>query len=281
MLRNNYYCFVAGLPDLLFNENRQGINSLDFRNELKQQLSKTDFELVELLYLPNDNKNLLNLLFDKNEPFNLLSNYGQEFLENEISQPYEIPDYMRYFIEWTNNIETHEFNFQTENKLHSLFYEYRLATKNSFLNEWFKLELNIKNILTAFNCVQFNYSFKKHLISVNQNNTVYSLLISKHLKPEFFDDEIPFSDKLFQIAESNKSLMEKEKAIDKIRWDYLDEQTVFHYFTIEKILSYLLKLGIIERWMKLDIETGKALLNKLIDELKLSYTFPEEFSIVK
>ena len=33
--------------------------------------------------------------------------------------------------------------------------------------------------------------------------------------------------------------------------------------------------------MKLDTETGKALLNKLIEELKLSYTFPEEFSTVK
>ena len=34
MLKKNYYCLVAGLPDLLFSESKQGYNSLDFRNEL-------------------------------------------------------------------------------------------------------------------------------------------------------------------------------------------------------------------------------------------------------
>ncbi|NQU86883.1 MAG: DUF2764 family protein, partial [Mariniphaga sp.] len=110
---------------------------------------------------------------------------------------------------------------------------------------------------------------------------VYSLLISKRLKHEFFEEELHFSDHIFRVAESNTSPEEKEKAIDKILWAYLDEQTFFHYFTVEKILSYIIKLSIIERWMKLDAETGKALLNKLIEELKLSYTFPEEFSTVK
>ena len=281
MSKKNYYCLVAGLPDLFFNESKQGFSSLDFRNELQYQLSKTDLELVKLLYLPNDNKNLLNLLFEKNEPFNKLGNYEKEFLENQILQPVEIPNYMTRFLKWAKNLETRELNLQIENKLHSLFYEYALLTKNNFLNEWFKFELNIKNILTAFNCVQFNYSTEKHLIQVSQNNTVYSLLISKRLKHELFEEELPFSDQIFRVAESNTSPEEKEKAIDKILWAYLDEQTFFHYFTIEKILSYIIKLGIIERWMKLDAETGKALLNKLIEELKLSYTFPEEFSTVK
>ena len=281
MSKKNYYCLVAGLPDLFFNESKQGFSSLDFKNELQYQLSKTDLELVKLLYLPNDNKNLLNLLFEKNEPFNKLGNYEKEFLENQILQPVEIPNYMTRFLKWAKNLETRELNLQIENKLHSLFYEYALLTKNNFLNEWFKFELNIKNILTAFNCVQFNYSTEKHLIQVSQNNTVYSLLISKRLKHELFEEELPFSDQIFRVAESNTSPEEKEKAIEKILWAYLDEQTFFHYFTIEKILSYIIKLGIIERWMKLDAETGKALLNKLIEELKLSYTFPEEFSTVK
>ncbi len=281
MLKSEYYCLVAGLPDLFFNESKQGFNRLDFRNELQHQLSKTDFELVYLLYLANDNKNLLNLLFEKNEPFNKLGNYEKEFLENQILQPVELPDYMNSFLLWAKKLETHELNFQIENKLNSLFYEFALSTKNIFLNEWFKFELNIKNILTAFNCIQFNYSPEKHLIQISQNKTVYSLLISKRLKHESFEEELPFSDQIFRVAESNTSPEEREKAIDKILWAYLDEQTFFHYFTIEKILSYIIKLGIIERWMKLDAETGKALLNKFIEELKLSYTFPVEFSTVK
>lgn len=281
MLKKDYYCLVAGLPDLFFNENKPGFNSFDFYNELKYQLNDTDYELVKLLFLQFDNENLLNLIFEQNKPFNSLGNYNKDFLENQITKPAEIPDYMTSFLQWTKNLETRELNLQTENKLHSLYSEYALTTTNIFLNEWFKFELNIKNILTAFNCEQFNYSAKKHLIQVGKNNAVYSLLINNRLKHEFFEEELPFADQIFRIAESDASSEEKEKAIDKIKWDYLDEQTFFHYFTIEKILSYIIKLGTIERWMKLDVETGKALLNKFIEELKLSYTFPEEFSTVK
>ena len=281
MLKKNYYCLVAGLPDLLFNESNRGLSGLDFKTELQQQLSKADFELVKLLYLPIDHKNLLNLLFEKNEAFNLSGNYQKEFLETEIIDPVDLPDYLCHFIKWVRDQENYEFNFQTENKLHSLYYEYAISSRNSFLNRWFRLELNIKNILTAFNCKQFDYSVEKHLIKTEQDEYVYSLLKNKQLKQELFEDELSFADQVFRIAELQINPEEKEKAIDKLLWTYLDEQTVFHYFTIEKILSFVIKLGIIERWMKLDAETGKALLNKLIEELKLSYTFPEEFSIVK
>lgn len=271
---------VAGLPDLLFSESKQGYNSLDFRNELTEQLTKTDLELAKTLYLAYDNKNLLNILFEQNKSFNLLGNYKKDFLENQITEPVNIPNYMIRFIKWAKNQETNEINLQIENKLHSLYFEQIITTGNNFLNQWFKFELNTKNILTAFNCVQFNYSIEKHLIQVTQNNTMYSLLLNKHLKPELFEEDLPFAHQIFRIAELNISPEEREKVIDKIKWDYLDEQTFFHYFTVEKILSYIIKIGIIERWMKLDAETGKALLDKLINELKHSYTFPEEFSTV-
>ncbi|MCK5729681.1 MAG: DUF2764 family protein [Draconibacterium sp.] len=281
MLKKEYYCLVAGLPDLFFNENRSEFDSLIFKNELKLQLRKSDFELAKLLYLKYDNENLLNLLLVKNVPFNSLGNYSKDFLEAQMANPIKIPDYMIDFIRWYNKQEIHELNIITENKLHSLFYEYLVSTKNQFLSEWFSFELNIKNILTVFNCEHFKYETEKHLICVGQNNLVYSLLINDRLKPEYFEEELPFADHIFRVAESKISPEEKEKKIDKILWDYLDEYTFFNYFTIEKILSYIIKLGIIERWMKLDIETGKALLNKLIEDIKLSYTFPEEFSILK
>ena len=281
MSKRSYYCLIAGLPDLFFNENKTGFSSMDFRNELKHQLSITDFNLAKLLYLPYDNTNLLNLLFHKNTPFILAGNYKKEILENGISSSLHIPDYMNRFVLWAKKTESNTLNLQARNKLLSLFYEHVLTCENIFLKEWFTFELNIKNILTSINCRQFNYTTEGHIIQVEQNNTVFSLLSKKHLKSNLFEEEIPFADQIFRIAESNSNLKEKENATDKIFWAYLDDQTFFHYFTIEKILSYIIKIGIIERWMKLNAETGKVLLNQLIKELKDSYKFTEEFSTVK
>lgn len=280
-MKREYYCLVAGLPDLFFNEDKTALSSIIFRNEIKHQLNNSDFELVKLLFLHFDNENLLTLLFNQNMPFNTNGNYPQEFLENQIINPVEIPEYIIHFIKWIKQTESHELNLHVKNKLQSLFYEHLVQTKNTFLSEWFKFTLNIKNILTAKNCNRFGYNQEKHLIPVFQCDTVYNLLLQNRLKPEYFEEVLPFADQIFRISESNINIEEKEKAVDKIKWDYLDEQTFFHFFTIEKVLTHIIKLNIIERWMKLDAETGKVLLNKLIEELKLSYTFPEEFSTVK
>lgn len=272
---------VAGLPDLFFNEYKQDFNSLMFRNELKHQLNDSDYNLVKYLFLSFDNDNFLNLLYKQNKQFNCHALYSKSVMENEIDRPLEIPSYMIQFRKWKKDQDSSEFNLKAENKLHTLFYEYVLQVKNDFLKNWFLFELNTKNLLTVYNCNRFNYKMENQIILVDSNSVVNSLLINNRLKPELFEEEVPFSDQIFRIVESDLNLIEKEKALDKIRWSYLDDNTFFHYFSIEKILSYVIKLIIAERWLKLDAKTGEILLNKLINELKSSYEFPAEFSLAK
>lgn len=281
MLKKKYYCLVAGLPDLFFNENKQIRSSLDFREELKQHIHFSDYELVKILFLKFDNTNFLNLIFDTSEPFDSRGNFTREMLENPNLYPDLIPEYFIQFLKWLKMQESGELNLQHKNKLQTLYFEYVLETKNKALIDWLTFELNIKNILAAFNCEHFNYSLNDQLIQVKQGSLIYSLLVNRRFKPEYFEDLLPFPEQILRIAESCSNPEEKEKAIDKIMWNYLDESTVFHYFTIEKILSHVIKLEKMERWMKLDYETGKALLNQLTEELKHSFTFPGEFSTVK
>ncbi len=279
MLKTKYYCLIAGLPDLLFTESKPGISSLDFRNELEFQLTKDDFELVKLLFLPADNENLINILFDQNKPFNQNSIFPKNFLDPELEHPFQLPLYMDEFIRLVNNQEQRQLSLHYKNLLQHMFYDFLLRTKNQFLREWFNFELNVKNILTAINCMHFRYTPEKHLIQTETDFTVIPLLQKTSLKPEYFEEHVPFAEQIFRAAASESQLIEKEKTIDKIKWDYLNEQTFFHYFTIEKVLSFCIKLLMTERWLKLDKKTGEDLLNKLINELKTSYKFPAEFSL--
>jgi hypothetical protein len=284
MLKKEYYCLIAGLPDLLFNENKLAVNSHNFREELQHQLSLSDYKLVEYLFLPFDNKNLLNLLFKQNKPFDSTGLLSKIALEEEL-QPLEeestLPQYMQEFIKWMQDRNSKEFTIEAENILHSLFFEYILTTKNHFLRNWFLFELNIRNLLTAFNCIRYKYELEEQLLYVQENGSVYHLLLNRKLKPELFEDDLPYNDQIFRIAESDATSIDKEKMLDRIKWNYLDEHTFFHYFTIEKILSFVIKLQILERWVKLDIETGRQLLDRLINDIKTSYEFPAEFSLIK
>jgi hypothetical protein len=279
MYKRNYYCLVAGLPDIIIDGNKPGETSHEFKNELAEQLLTSDYKFAELLYLHYDNKNLLNLLLKQDNRFIPLGNYTEEYLEEQIKEPTNIVDYMKQLIFNFKAETSGNSNLSIENELQSLYYEYVLQVENDFLKQWFMFDRDMKNILTAVNCRKYGYDTEKQLIPVKHENEVYETLIKSSPKPDLFADEVPYADKILQIAESEMDISEKEKALDNIKWRFLDEHTFFNYFTIEKILSFVIKLKIVERWIELDNETGKALFTRLINDIKMSYKFPEEFSV--
>jgi len=279
MFKKNYYCLVAGLPDIIIEGNKPGETSHEFKNELAEQLHTSDYKLAELLYLNYDNKNLLNLLLKQENQFITIGNYSEEYLEEQIKEPTNIVDYMKQLIFNIKNETSRNLNLSSENELQSLYYEYVLQVKNDFLEQWFKFDRDIKNILTAVNCRKYGYDTEKQLIPVRHKNEVYETLIKSSPKPDLLTDEVPYVEKILQIAESEMDISEKEKALDNIKWKFLDELTFFNYFTIEKILSFVIKLNIVERWIELDNETGKALFTRLINDIKMSYKFSDEFSV--
>lgn len=284
MLKKAYYCLIAGLPDLFFDDNKPALNSSAFRSELNEQLVPKDLKLVETLFATFDNSNFLQLLFRQEKAFNPLGNISKAEMEEQLSPETEfpvLPQYMLSFMEWTQEREENTLTTETENILIGLYYESALKTKNLFLKNWLRFELNMKNILTAFNCQKYGFDTAEQLIVTEKENPVAVLLLNKRLKADYFEDLLPFHEEIFKIAEAKSEAADKEKALDQLKWRYLDEHTFFHYFTIEKVLAYTIKLMLAERWMKLDKTTGNELLNKLIDDIKNSYEFHHEFSPTK
>jgi hypothetical protein len=111
-----------------------------------------------------------------------------------------------------------------------------------------------------------------------REDDITDTLKKSHARDFGLSSEIDYIEKLISILES-KNLLDREKNIDLLKWDYLDELITFHYFSIEVVLSYMIKLFIVDRWMKLDEETGKQLFEKFLNDLKTTYKFPIEFTI--
>ncbi|MDR2586474.1 MAG: DUF2764 domain-containing protein, partial [Prevotellaceae bacterium] len=75
------------------------------------------------------------------------------------------------------------------------------------------------------------------------------------------------STRLFAVLET-ENILEREQKFDRIRWEYANEICTYHYFDIDKVLCFWLKVSIIERWMRLDKATGQALFKDLVQEIK-------------
>ena len=274
-MTRNYYCLVAGLPELTLEQNKLSFTQLGFKSELQEQLHPEDYALAELAFLYIDNKNIFNLLSGNDKAFIDGGKYSQEELDAAIKDPEGLVDYMLEFINAYKDENAIYPGISWENQLTTLYYNYVTSVENPFLKEYFKHELQLNNIITALNCKKFDLSAEKEVIEDGE----YKEHLVKNPSRDFgLSSELPYIEKLVFLFEG-QDLLKREWDLDQMKWDYLDENTVFEYFTLEKVLSYLLKLGIIERWLKLDPESGKELFDKFLAELKNSYEFPKEYAL--
>lgn len=274
-MKRQYYYLVAGLQDITLDMHKLSMDQQAFKNELQNEIHPDDFKLVQKVFLPFDNHNLLNLLEKRERPFDERGNYPQSLLEESIKEPSgDLPVYMDRFIEAFKTKDTLFPGLSWENTLTTLFYEHTRLLNNVFLKDWFIFDQNINNLTTALICKKHDTPYENEIIG---RDDVSESIRKSHARDFGLGAEIAVMDDLLSIVKI-EDVQEREKALDQIRWTYLDDVTFFAYFTIEKLLAFSIKLGMVERWLALDKEHGSKLFNSLLSELKSSYELPETFT---
>ncbi|MCG2714569.1 MAG: DUF2764 family protein [Candidatus Omnitrophica bacterium] len=67
-----------------------------------------------------------------------------------------------------------------------------------------------------------------------------------------------------QAAIRRTSILEAEKYLDLKRWEALDEISSGHYFDLDFLLVYALKLVILERWEKINFSDKTGIIEKVL-----------------
>ncbi|OIO79981.1 MAG: hypothetical protein COZ98_03950 [Candidatus Omnitrophica bacterium CG_4_8_14_3_um_filter_43_15] len=62
----------------------------------------------------------------------------------------------------------------------------------------------------------------------------------------------------------NPSILDAEKYLDEQRWRFLDELLFGHYFDIDFLIIYALKLRILQRWEKIAVANKSILLEEVL-----------------
>ena len=276
----NYYCLVTGLPELSLEDGKLSYTVANFKTEIYPELSKSDKKLVDLFYLKYDNQNLLALLKDKEAVVDeSLGNYSADELldviasfKEETAPDKKFPSYFYEFSELYLNTPEEE-RFGIEDKLHGFYYHYAMKCGNKFVSDWFELNLNVNNILAAMAARKYKMDVAKVAVGTN---FVAEALRSSNARDFGLADDLEYFEQLTRIND-NVDLVEREKKIDLLKWNRMEDNTFFNYFTIEKIFVFLMKLEMIERWVSLDKEKGNEMFRKLIDQLKDEVQIPQEF----
>ena len=277
----NYYCYIAGLPDIQIDNQKSIPAQEEILDELKQILSKGDMALLNLLRLKYDNDNLLKFLANRDAELNPLGNLTSqdwaeliELIDNSDERnPARDARLLKYMLDFYTTIR----NEQSEEKidfaedfLAALYYKYGMQCKNKFVADWFEFNLNINNILTALTCRKYGWDIKSAIVGDN----VVAETIRNSVSARDFNlkAEIDYFDALVSISET-ANLLDREHRIDALKWNWLEENTFFSSFSIEKVLSFWLRCELMHRWDNLSMEEGAEIFRQMINDLKKDVKF--------
>ena len=275
----NYYCMMAGLPDIELADTQPGITFQELREQCEEQLSPGDAKLVaNYLYLRQDCTNLVRLLKDPDAQIEVWGNYSLEQLRDLITSATELnfnvhrfPAFMSIFArEYSYNKDTK--GYFPEDEILFQFYDYAIKTcPNKFIREWNMLNLNITNILTAMLARKQGWSVADF---IKGDGEVQEMIRENKTKDFDLTHEYDYVKNLVKIVDEEDPV-KKEKMIDAFKWLWLDEKTFFNPFSLEAVYAYICKIQMQYRWAKLDPE--KETFTQIIENLRGEAKVPEEF----
>jgi len=269
----NYIAFIAGLPEISWDDRKLSLTVAEFREQAKNYVRGKDEKLLELFFLPNDNLQVLRLLSRQDALSGLPSVFSLRQLEEEVQEPSGIlPDYLTRFIRDFKE-ERMEYDTLPENVLSWRYYDYMLKADNELVRRYAELSMNLRNFVAAWNSRKYGRDVAREVIG---NNDFAVALRTSSSKDFGLSGEYGYVEKLIALMET-EDLVARERGLDLLIWDFLDEEVLFEYFSIERVISLMLKLMIVERWSKMSPESGRKVFMEMIRKFRESFRFDEQF----
>jgi len=129
------------------------------------------------------------------------------------------------------------------------FYQEALKSSNRFIREYFRFDRSVRNTKVKFINTTLGRPLMESVVSPTDDSDY---------------DERPNVESV--LAQSD--ILARERGMDDILWNKIDELTVFSVFDMDLILGIVAKIKIICRWIKLDEQTGREKFRALVEQIR-------------
>ncbi len=264
-----YHYLIGGLREYAIDGVHKGFDAVALRDEIEGMLSAGDKKLFELLYTFYDVKNIINILGGR-DSFDVLGNFSREEIEGDLKHRELLPSFilnvLAAYDEDAEGGEDIDTSLPFENSLWGAYYSECAASGNRFIREWYTFDNALRNVCTAYAARSQGRPVASELIG--EGDTVDAL--SRNSAADFgLKGDVGFIDTLLSILDT-KDVVEKERRMDVLRWDFSEELLGHDYFSVNEVLSYLTKINILHRWASLGGERGREVFGQLLSKLTRS-----------
>ena len=132
------------------------------------------------------------------------------------------------------------------------FYRSAAKSRSRFVREFFAWDRNVRNAKVLY--------LNRALGRPEMQDVL--LLDEDEVHGDFED-----SDKA-EAALGTDGILERERALDNLMWEKSAELTMLDIFSLDMVLSFIVRLKTADRWSRLDPETGKRMLRSLVEEIR-------------
>lgn len=139
------------------------------------------------------------------------------------------------------------------------------ASRCKFLREWSRFDRNLRNVIAAHTARGKGIEIEGNLLG---SGDIVEMLAKSSTADFSLRGELEYIDSLLSALDGKAGFVEKERAIDVIRWNKAEALAEFDSFGMPTILSYLVKISIIHRWEALDPAVGREMYERLLAAMK-------------
>ena len=140
-----------------------------------------------------------------------------------------------------------------------------LKAKNRFIRDWFAFNRDMNNVLVAQICRKHGFDVKKQVVG---NDEVAEQLRTHTSQKDFGLNELSGDYQSILALAQIEDLMAREKAMDAIRFEWLQDCTEFDFFSAEMVFAYYLEAVMLHRWSLLTVEEGERVFRALVADMK-------------
>ncbi len=274
-MSRGYYYLITSLPELDLSDKNPLYDLVLFREFIFDELTPNDKGLYQVLFYHYDIENFVSLIKQSNAKWHRYGNFSEEELQSMLLLPDTLPNFLHTFTNETRKLWERTSEKNLINQATTYFIDWSQLVPNTFLRKWLYFDQNLKNLLIWLNSIKFNLSTADEVLGNH-----YEAQYLRNIKP----DAIDLQAWDFQFREvlrhfDNPDIALRESIINEMRWHYLEEISS-QEFGIERLLTYAIKLQLINRNFTYSEQPGQEKLGYLLNSILKDHQLPEKYSTV-
>ncbi|MGA8164667.1 MAG: DUF2764 family protein [Waddliaceae bacterium] len=258
-MTKNYYYLASALPDLHIG-NPPDLNFASFDELLKTNLTSEDYRQVSVIRRYYDINNIrafwLGGQLDPHGVYNAIE------LEESLLTQEGFPEYVFAFLEKYSQLDERLQRFPA---LITEYFRHEVAAASGFLRDYLTFEREWRLVFTGFRAKKLGRDIAVELQFEDPNDDIVAQILAQKDAVDYIPP-VRYHHLRALFESHAEAPLDLHQALCDYRFHRLETMYSIHVFSIDRILAYLAQLVIVEKWMELDRQKGKTVIETIVRE---------------